>query len=120
MSCTPTIEPIGIFDFKLPLGSHYEIPLTWSAVDDPATLTDFTGASAELELREGGTTGTVVLTLSTTAGSISIDGTTMTAIFAADATASLSFVQHAYFWRITMPDADRQTLLTGKITPIRS
>jgi hypothetical protein len=120
MSCTPTIEPIGIFDFKLPLGSHYEIPLTWSAVDDPATLTDFTGAFAEIEIRDGGETGTVVLTLTTTAGHIEINGTTMTAIFLSDETASLSAKQKSYFWRITMPDADEQTILKGKITPIRS
>ena len=120
MSCTPNIEPIGIFDFKLPIGSHYEIPLTWSAVDDPATLTDFTGASAEIEIHESAENGTMVLALSTDAGSIEIDGTTMTAIFSAAGTADLSMKVHYYFWRITMPDADQQTILKGKITPVRS
>lgn len=118
MSCSPDIDPIAVFNFKLPVGSYYAIPITWSALDDPNTLTDFTGASIEWEIREGSETGETVLTLSTTAGTITIATTTSTGIFNPAATADLAMVKHFHFFRVTMPGEEQQTLFKGTITPV--
>lgn len=120
MSCTSNISPIALFNFNLPVGSYYEIPITWSALDDPDTLTDFTGAAIEWEFRVGGESGDTALTLSTTAGTITISTTTATAIFNPEATADLTLVRHAHFFRVTMPGEEQQTLFKGNATPINA
>lgn len=117
MSCQPEITPIAEFNFRLPIGSFYKIDNTWSAIDDPTTLTDFTGADSEVEIREGGPTGEILLTLSIDDGTIVIDGTTLTWLFNAADTDEFSATQKYYFWRVTMPEQQQQTLLKGKITP---
>lgn len=117
MSCTPDITPIAEFNFRLPIGSYYAIVNTWSAIDDPDTLTDFTGAASELEIREGGPTGEILLTLSTDDGTITIDETELTWIFNPADTAEFTASAKYFFWRVTMPGQEQQTLVKGKITP---
>ena len=118
MSCSTDIDPIATFNFKLPVGSYYAIPITWSAIDDPETLTDFTGATIEWEIREGSETGDTVLTLSTTDNTITIATTTATGIFDPADTAEFAMVRHFHFFRVTMPGEEQQTLFKGTITPI--
>jgi hypothetical protein len=118
MSCQPPLQPIGLFDFALPIGSFYELPLTWSAYEEPESLTDFTGATAVIEIRELNETGVIVLTLTTENGGIVIDETEMKAVFDVESTAGLRNVRHRYFWRVTMPGQEQQTLLKGVVTPI--
>lgn len=120
MSCQSDIQPVAEFNFNLPVGSYYAIPITWSALDDPNTLTDFTGADIEWEIRQGSETGETVLTLSTTAGTITIATTTATGIFNPTATAELELVRHFHFFRVTMPGEEQQTLFKGIITPINA
>jgi hypothetical protein len=124
MSCTcpEEVKPIGVLDFKLPIGSDYSVPLTWGPIDDPEDLLNFTGYSSEFVIHQNNELGPEVASLTVGNGGITISGTTITANFDETNVGHLRFVPHAYFWRVVSPApaSVRTTLLKGTITPIRA
>lgn len=126
-TCCPDdpIIPIAELDFLLPIGADYPIPLRFGPLEDPIVeenLTDFTGYSSELEVRDTNELGKVLLRLTTDNGGITIATVVATANFTAENTAPLPFRPMVYFWRFTSPapSSVQRTLLKGKITPDRA
>lgn len=126
-TCCPEDEivPIASFDFLLPIGADYSIPLRFGPLEDPVVeenLTDFTGFYSEFVVLDTNELGKTLLTLTTANGGITIATTTATVNFTPANTDGLPFRNLAYFWRFVSPapDSISQTLLKGNITPVRA
>lgn len=121
-ACPDEVNPIGVLDFKLPIGSTYSLPLTWGPLDAPAELQDFTGYTSEFVIHQNNELGPVVATLTTSNGGIDIDTTTITALFTPENVGHLRIVPHAYFWRVVSPAPSSvpTTLFKGTLTPLRA
>ncbi len=121
-TCPEEVNPVGLLDFKLPIGAAYSIPLTFGPIDSPEDLQEFTGYTSEFAIYQDNELGRQVASLTTGNGGVTVSGTTITAQFTPANVGHLKIVPHAYAWRVTSPAPDYTptTLLKGVITPIRA
>lgn len=103
----------GVYDFTIRQGGTFSRRLTWK--DDAGAPINLTGYTARMQIRTPDN-GTILLSLTTENGGITLGGVlgTITLAITAAATAALNWVYGLYDLELIAPGGDVVALLEGR------
>lgn len=106
------------YDFGLRRGATWRQAFEWRQADGTTPYDDLTGWTAAMQLRTRAESGEALLSLTSPAGGLAIDGPAarITATITAAQSADLPVGRAAYDIRLTAPSGDVYFLVEGTVT----